>query len=272
MLRPSVLLAFSFFLSAGDFPLAVAAEPPADGETIPDSAPGAGAPQTPLAKILSAASPTDSWRLGVLYDRDVFVHAPDLEEYNTPLKQEVFKKTPEYAERLSALNAERGATLKSWHYVKVEAPKIGNYSLKDRGFEIELHSNIGYGTQDARPPKSIDGILFPSLPIRLRPWGILDMPRDAGTNVLLVYVNEAAGLRIEESRAECILYVLFQVGWRQSVQYRFYNIRSNGVPWTLSDTPLAAKTARVVLGNRATGEVYFDREYRVQTGSGTKKK
>src|ERR1035437_8941565 len=76
-----------------------------------------------------------------IYDLDVFSYY-NLNDYNSDLKQAVFKKTEEYQNKLTELKSTKAEMLKTTYYVKLEKAfgdsEYGsvNYDIKRKGFEI----------------------------------------------------------------------------------------------------------------------------------------
>lgn len=206
--------------------------------------------------------------LYAVYNLDVFNYY-QLKDYETQLKQAIFKKNPEYQSLLTKLKALKADMPKSVFYLKLEEKfKNTDYDIKRKGFDVELGSNWGMGTASARPPKSIFleaniyalknyYILFKGLPSRQVPDDF--MGRGVLTENMFLQINENNGLEIENSRASIDIYFFFSPNGQEIAKYRYLN--SDGTWYTLTDNLLKADTVKVVVANRMSGKIYFSRIY-----------
>ena len=125
-----------------------------------------------LQEVIGGMEQADE-KVDAIYDLDVFSYFDFGDDYpETDLKKEVYRKTPEYKERLSELQKKKAQLVNTNYYVKLDEPRPfewNDYDVKRRGFDIALAENWGEGTMDARAPKSISGFLFPPLPTKNYP-------------------------------------------------------------------------------------------------------
>ncbi len=157
--------------------------------------------------------------LEAIYDIDVFRYY-NIKEYDTELKQVMFKKTEEYKSKLAELKEIKVEMLKSTYYFIKYFAYGNNYDIKRKGFEFELGSNMGMGTISARTPKSINDILFKALPTKqvnepLFGSGIY-------TEKLFFPVDEATGLEIENDKENIAIYFFFTLKGRKKTIFKFF--------------------------------------------------
>lgn len=205
------------------------------------------------------------------YDLDVLNYF-GLSGYDTELKRQVFKKSSEYAERLEELRTIKSKMFRTTYYLKVEGKfndelNRADYDIKGRGFGLELGKNWGMGTSSARTPKSID---LPS-------WGVIHikaLPTRHDSNVeglyteqLFLSMNETLGLEIENNRENVDLYLFFTPSGREQTIFKYYNgdhkpYKDKEIGWcTITHNDIKADTVRIVVTNRLTGRIYFDKTY-----------
>jgi hypothetical protein len=212
-----------------------------------------------LQKIIAGVEEAD-YKLMAIYDVDVFNYF-DFGDDNpdTDLKKQLFKKKPEYAEKLSELKKKKSQFAKTDYYVKLDDRFESNdYNIKRKGFDIVIGENVGNGTLAARAPKSIGGILLSALPTKNRS---IDM---YGPGIyeerMFLQMNEENGLEIENNSDKIIVYFIFHISGKQSVQFK-YMCRTYGW-YNMTQKLLFAEKVRVVVANRETGKVYYDKIYK----------
>ena len=145
--------------------------------------------------------------LEAIYDLNVFSYF-NLSDYDTELKQAVYKKTEEYQNKLTELKSIKAEMLKTIYYGNLaNAFSNVDYDIKRKGFEINLGSNCGIGTSSARTPKSINldyecNILLKALPTKQVAEPI--MGQGGYSEKLFLPMSEETGLEIENNRESLI--------------------------------------------------------------------
>jgi len=201
-------------------------------------------------------------QLEVIYDLDVFQYF-NLYDYDTELKQSVFKKTEEYQTKLAELKSAKAEMLKTTYYTShTEAfSSDTNYDLKRKGFEIDLGWNLGMGTEGARTPKSINGFLFKALPSKQVPE-----PLFFGTGVnsekLFLPMTEEAGLEIENDKKNIDVYFFFTPTGKEKTVFKFLN--SDSKWYNITHNDLKADKVRIIVAHKSTGKIYLDKTYTYQ--------
>jgi hypothetical protein len=144
-----------------------------------------------------------------------------------------------------------------------------NYDLKRKGFEIELGSNLGMGTLSARTPKSIDfsnwgTILLKALPTRQ----VADPIFGHGiyTEMLSLTMSEEMGLEIENDKENIQIYFFFTPIGREKTTFKFYNNTSNSYAgwYNVTHNDLKADKVRIIIANKLSGKIYYDKTFSYQ--------
>ncbi|MEK6646680.1 MAG: hypothetical protein AABY84_08405 [Candidatus Firestonebacteria bacterium] len=213
--------------------------------------------------------------LYLIYNLDVFNYY-NIDDCDTELKREVFKKTPQHENYLQELKKMRTEMLKATYYIRVEGKfeKV-DYDIKYKGFNITLGQNWGMLTE-TRPPKSIPvsesssqlsyaaalssidvvHILFKSLPSKQ----ITNIYFGKGYNdeKLFLPINETSGLEIEENREKIDVYFLFTPSGKETITYKYMNIATYNW-YNIKKILLKSDKVRIIVTNKETGKIYFDK-------------
>ena len=200
-------------------------------------------------------------KLEAIYDLDVFQYF-NLYDYDTELKQAVFKKTEDYQTKLAELKSAKAEMLKTTYYTSINEAfsSYTNYDLKRKGFEIDLGSNWGMGTMSARTPKSINGFLFKGLPSKQVPEPLFG--QGVNSEKLFLTMTEEAGLEIENDKENIEVYFFFTPSGKEKTVFKFLNSDHNWYNITHND--LKADKVRVVVANKSSGKIYLDKTYTYQ--------
>jgi hypothetical protein len=200
------------------------------------------------------------YQLNAIYNLDVFSYfdfgddSPD-----TDLKKQVFKKRPEYAEKLAELKRKKAKLASKDYYVKLdELFESNNYDVKRKGFDIVLGENRGQGTMSARAPKSVNNFLLSPLPtnnhsVELFGPGIYE-------ERLFVPMTEENGLEIENNPTKVRVYFLFRISGKQTVHFKYMCLTYGW--YDMTQKLLYSDKVRVVVANEETGKIYFDKVYK----------
>lgn len=205
-------------------------------------------------------------KLYLIYDLNVFDYYK-LNSYDTDLKKEVYKKTTEYSEQLAELKKMKTNMLKTPYYVLLENAFVNgyepvNYDLKKKGFYIGLGSNEGGGSTYAIPPKSLPicnknreilPIYLKSLPTT-KVAGILGL-----VEKLFIPLDEERGLEIENAKKDIVVYFIFIPSGKEIISYTFEDTRSGTLK--CKTNALKADKVRMIVANKTTGKILFDKNY-----------
>ena len=134
-----------------------------------------------------------------------------------------------------------------------------------------INSNWGMGTASAKPPKSVSAaygflssgyVQLKKLPSRQVADNFFG--KGIKNEMLFVPINETNGLEIEENQEDVVVYYLFKPSKKETVKYKFYNNVSNGYDggwYNMTDEVITAITLRVIVANKNTGKIYYDKIY-----------
>jgi len=226
-------------------------------------------PKILLQDILKGAKEPDVLVYSI-FDLDVFSYY-SITEYDTELKRAVYKKTNDYKERVGTLKKMKAEMLKTKYYVKLtnitmesNFPLSSDYDLTKKGFLIKLRNSYGVGTLSFVPPKSVMFgtlrnedlyIYFKSLPIKKNKnfFGTED-------DYFFASVNEETGLKMENNKNSIDVYFLFTVTGKEKVFSKFLEMNS-GLFYDMDILLLKSENVRVIIVNKTTDEVYFDKLY-----------
>lgn len=187
--------------------------------------------------------------------------------YDTDLKRAVYRKTPEYSEKYNSLLKLKSEVKSKSFYVLFDS-KVPSYDIKRRGFEIDLGSNSGRGTDAARAPKSYEGFLFDELSTKTKQTYMF--PKGFVDETFFLPMSETEGLIIETNRDDAIILFRFKVSGTKTVKYRYF-CWSNEI-YRMSDELLSTKDARVIIANIKTGDVYYNQAMTTHQKEKRKKK
>lgn len=217
-----------------------------------------------------------------IMDLDVFTYF-NLYQYDSDLKMAVFKKTPEYAEKLSELKIIKSEMLKKEFYVVLNdqfSEGEINYDIKKRGFLINLGRNSAmFGTSSRRAPKSMplernkerrivkldeESIFLKALPVKMEQMVFLgEVQKGIFNEILFIPVSEESGLEIEENGNDISIYFIFTPSGKETVSYKFYNAGDQSW-YTAKDELVKSDKVKVVLANKVTNKVYYDKTFNYQ--------
>lgn len=210
---------------------------------------------------------TDTTNIGTaeliyIYDLDVFSYYK-LNDYDTELKQAMFKKTDDYQIKLKELKSFKSKMLTSTYYTIMENAFSSNYDMTRKGFVITLGSNWGIGTMSARTPKSIyfeNGgcILLKYLPSKQVQVKMLP---GVYNEVLFFSMSEDIGLKIENDKDNTVVYFFFNPIGKEKTTFQYYNEvgQSNYSGWyNITHNDLKSDKVRIVIANKLSEEIYYD--------------
>jgi hypothetical protein len=212
-----------------------------------------------------------------IFKQNVFKYY-DLNQYDTELKQATFKKTIEYQNYLSELIKIKANVSNSIYYIRIEDVFVNcNYDIKKQGFDIELcvfdfgmlASNtsqqkiIYLESSKERIKSAFSSEPRNNFPIEENLIRIKSIPsRTIHSNKLsqstaekvFISMSEENGLKIEENKYDIELYLLFTPKGIEQLSFPFLKSKS-------SKSVLVAEKTRMIVCNKKTGVVYYDKIY-----------
>jgi hypothetical protein len=214
-----------------------------------------------LEQLLGDIRRPDS-RTKDIYNLDVFSYF-ELTDYDTELKKAMFMKTKEYEDKLEELKKLKQGVEKDYYYVALEESKMKNkfedYNMAKKGINLFLGTNMGLGAINAQAPKSVSRILFPSLSTEksgMKTYGGYAPIPGVYEEYLFLAMNEEKGLLVENNRNDIDVYFIFRIAGIETVSFKFYCINTGW--WNVKQELLKADSVWLVMGNRKTGDIYFD--------------
>lgn len=222
-----------------------------------------------IGEIEKYSTPLES-TIKFIYDRNVFEFYNSLKDYNTPLKQEMYKKTIDYSVKQHEIDSIR----KGLFYMKVRPYGLfgrdskWEYSLSRKGFEVQLTEN----TISGHPAKCLEVDIdddykdfwiqlkgLPTYKVRDQSWSSFNIWKE----YFLINVNEEQGLELEELKDQLNLYIITILGPKEKIKYQWVNTGRLPFENVITDeSVVAADFNRLVLINENTGKVYFDKTYK----------
>ncbi len=207
-----------------------------------------------------------SGQLYYIYDLDVFSYY-NLTDYETDLQKEVYKKTPEYSQQFTELKKIKMQMFKKQYYIIKEDAFYSedepvNYDIKNKGFYINMGSNVGRGTSSATPPKSVKidendvqslTIYFKSLPTKMK-QGYLGLEEN-----LFIPIDEKKGLDIEKDRKNYEIYFIFTPSGKETVSFKYQDIMRGTILCKVNT--LKADKVRMLVVYKKTGDILYDKTY-----------
>jgi len=220
--------------------------------------------QETIFEIISNAKQMPD-EIKAIYDLNVFEYF-HLNEYNSELKMSVFKKTEEYQIKFVELKNIKSGMFKSTYFIKMENAinDYVNYDLKNKGFAIEIGSNEFIMPVMAKAPKTVQRILFKSLPTFKKYEPLLG----PGIYIekLLIKMSEINGLEVEQAKENIDIYFLFTPSGKEKTTYKYYN--NSGNSWkgwyTRTDENIKSDSVRVITANNISGKIYSDQIFKLQ--------
>ena len=213
-----------------------------------------------------------------IYDLDVFRYY-NLTDYDTELKQAVYRKTEDYQNKLTELKSIKAEMFKTLYYGKLEKAftyssgdydmakgfSSRDYDLKRKGFEIYIGTNCGIGTVSAKAPKSINldydcNILLKALPSKQVAES--NLGQGVYSERLFLPMSEEAGLEIENDKENIDIYFFFTPTGKEKIMFKYLN--SDGLWYNITQNEIKSDKVRVVVANKSSGKIYFDKTYSYQ--------
>lgn len=230
---------------------------------------------------LTSSSKIGTVELEYINDLDIFSYFK-LTDYDTELKQSVFKKTEEGQSKLTELKRIKAEMLKTTYYVKL-SNKFTNsdYDIKKGGFSIFLGKNISamFVLESQRSPKSIafndsteSWIFLKALPSKQIASTLWDNKGGVYEEILFLTMSEESGLEVENDRENTEVYFFFTPNGREQTVFKVYekNLISDDKWYDIKHNDLKADKVRIVVANKLSGKILYDKFFSYQVPS-TKK-
>ncbi len=230
---------------------------------------------------LTSSSKEATIELQYIYDLDVFTYFK-INDFDTELKKSVFLKSEEGQNKLNELKSAKTEMLKTIYYARLSNRFQNDYDINKKGFTIVLGINFAFASSLALTPKTIyfdesdrekGGILLKALPTKRT-----DITKEFNTyrtnkvegglyeESLFIPMSEESALEVENDRENTDIYFFFTPQGREKTVVKFFSNEWNEVTRNM----LKADKVRVVVTNKSSGKICFDKTYLYQV-SGTKK-
>jgi hypothetical protein len=229
---------------------------PAQAEEPRDDAEPDKTDQTPLQRALGGAETPPSNVYPIL-DADVFTYF-DLASYDTPLKQQAYRKSDEYKARADELATERKRVLSRSFYVELE-PELGAYDLRKRRFSVAIGVNVVGAPIEGKPAKTREPFVFENLPTRLAPLGgggEFGIPGGLQEFLDLLMAEQKA-LSVEQAGAAARVYIVFRMLRTKTYGYRVLSVSQGW--FGMTGRFVSTKVEKILVGNKETGLLYLER-------------
>jgi len=201
-----------------------------------------------------------NYKIWDIYNLNVFRYF-NLTEHDTPLKQEIFKKTEEYQLKYKQLQK-----LKSgFFYITIDQMFSGSqYDLKKKGFNLQFNSN----SFSDNPPKSLSieneygssraYIYLKSLPT----FRVKSIWKNLYTENLFIPIDETEGLEIENNKDSIKTHFIFKLDGKETLNYQ--GVNQGVLPFKtsiVSATVIRSNQVRIVIVNSITNKIYYDKSF-----------
>ncbi|MFH2140843.1 MAG: hypothetical protein ABIJ97_00370, partial [Bacteroidota bacterium] len=226
---------------------------------------------TQIEKYFKLIDEDDIWNLGNIYNLDV-IRYYDLKEYDTELKQEVFKGTSEYKTKLADLKNIKNESNNNFYCLTLNDGSYDNkrmlteggsggkypveYDVKNGGFNINLGAfNMAMG---GLPQVYRERFEMKSIPIKkiqaYNEYGQLYDDYSFYRQMAFFPMDKSTGLKFEENRENIKVIALFtidKIDIRKVLRISYYDY------WYIA----SISKVRIIAYNKQTDEIYYDKIY-----------
>ncbi|EKB48197.1 hypothetical protein [Cecembia lonarensis] len=236
-------------------------------------------------KVDSKLVKSDEWAempdFQAIFELNVFEYYNLNNEYDSELKKQVFEKTNEYQNYRKDLIQKRDEILANFYYHKGFNSVRGetfttkrmnlngtshfvvNYDLKKKGFPISIGDVLPYYCSVSFMPKTISHLEFPSLPTS-KVYDLTANSENSYREIFLINVSEEVALEMENNRSNIETLLLFQIKGIEKrrlndIDFRNEKRNNNGCK-ELVDV-FATNNLRLIVFNKSTNKIYFDKVY-----------
>jgi len=224
-----------------------------------------------IEKYFNPIDEDDIWDLGNIYNLDV-IRYYDLKEYDTELKQEVFKGTSEYKTKLSELKKLKNESVNTFYCLTLNDGSYDNkrmltdggsggkypveYDVKKGGFNINLGAfNMAMG---GLPQVYRERFEMKSIPIKkiqaYNEYGQLYDDYSFYRQMAFFPMDKSTGLKFEKNRENIKVIALFKIDKidiRKVLRISYYDY------WYIA----SISKVRIIAYNKQTDEIYYDKIY-----------
>lgn len=198
-------------------------------------------------------------KLKNLYDSDVFKYYSLESKYDSELKKVTFQESAEYRDLSSSLNEIRQKENSTIRYMVLKE-RLKKYDVNSGRFPVFLGSNYGIGTREARAPKSVDGILFPTIPSTLQLIRIEGLPNTSMQEELFSIPMDRANALIAENNRETVsIYFFFYLKGVTGSKFRFWSLSNPPAEYELTQPLLKSSDyIKIAVIQDSTGKILFE--------------
>lgn len=225
-----------------------------------------------LATVEKYATECDS-KIMYIYNNDILKYYDLTNEYDTPLKFEIYKNTQDYKTKYTVLDSIKNGVFykktnpmyvdEGWNKTKWE------YDIEKKGFNMIFnHSSNG------RPPKNIyisgdhdNGFNKFNIYLKSLPTNLVKSSSTWKTNMwteyLFIPMNETFGLELEEEKDNLMIYFIVNLENVEKIKFQWVN--TGRLPFedvVSTESVVCSSIVRVLIINDVTKVIYFDRTYR----------
>lgn len=203
--------------------------------------------------------------------------------YNSELGKQVFEKTDDYQNYRNELERKRKHILENFYY-HMGLNRVGgekfttsgpgyfidgsedfsvNYDLKKKGFPITIGKVLPYHCSGSFMPKTISHLEFPNIPTT-KVYDCTTNSENSYREIFLISVSEETALEMENNRSNIEILWLFQIKGieeRQLNDIDFKRDNRNNYGCEEPVDVVATKSLRLIVYNKSTNNIYFDKMY-----------
>jgi hypothetical protein len=211
--------------------------------------------KTSIAANLEDVLLIDSDKVMLALRGDVLGYYDESTEYDTPLKQKVYKKTDEYREKRAALG-EAARKLKRARLVIPQRVTLGSYNLKTKRFDIGFGSTFATDADEAEHSKCMQGVCFDSLPVKAEAVYYRGKRTGIERYTWSIKMSEAQAVLVENDEVDIyFVYMPSKVISRSIAFHDGYKRRTTTRSYVLADK------VTVFITQRGSDELVFSQRY-----------
>jgi len=216
------------------------------------------------------------------YKLNVFDYFKLNDTYDSELKKEVYKQTPEYKLLLDSLKKIK-ATYLSTYFYQTGFNKVGgedfemsgpgyfengrtdyqvNYDIQKKGFLIGIGNVLPYHCLRAFLPKVIEDVEFKQLPIQKK-YNLTGNSSNSYTQYLFLSMDASTALEIENNRSAVGILLVFEIKGIYTAQYNDNDFLKENYGKVCKVEVVKGGNLRLLIYNKNTDIIYYDKLYTV---------